>query len=453
MGPNLGLRGKKGSFPKGIHPPACKHLSADVPIEVLPSPKNVLLPLMQHIGAPCVPIVKTRQSVVLGQKIASSDAFVSSPIHASLTGKILKETVTTLPNGRHVPAIPIEADGDQLEGQDLWNTLFGGNWSDSSIGNENLKDISGIVREAGIVGLGGAAFPTHVKVAKNDKKPVDTLLVNGCECEPYLTTDYRLMIDAPAPIVTGALITGRAIGVKHILICIEDNKPEAIESMAKAATGTGINIAILKTKYPQGSEKHMILAVLNRTVPLGGLPGDVGVSVNNVGTIAAIAGAVLRKRPLTHRIVCVTGNGIARPKNLLVPIGTAYSEIMDYCGGLTSKAARVISGGPMMGFTLTDFSMPITKGTSGITVLSHDDIKKGEETPCLRCGRCVDVCPMNLVPARLAVAARHGDIELAEKYNIMGCLETGCCAYICPANIPLVQLIRTGKAMVAAARK
>ncbi len=451
----LKLKGFKGrgTFPRGVHPQGQKHFSADSTIEVLPAPEKVLLPLLQNIGAPCEAIVKSKQNVCYGEKVASSKAMISAPIHSPISGKVMKQSVTTLPNARHVPALPIKAEGEQLGGKDLWDDMFGGEWPKEFNGKFAPEDIKDLINEAGLVGLGGAAFPTYVKIAPNEKKPVDTLLINGCECEPCLTTDYRLMVEAPEPIITGAILGGIATGAKDIIICIEDNKPAAIDMIRKKAEGTNIRVAALKTKYPQGSERHMIMAVLNRIMPLGGLPADVGTAVSNVGTVAAVARAVLRGKPLTHRVVSVTGSGIQNPKNLLAPIGISYGELIAYCGGLTEDAARVVSGGPMMGFSFTDFQMPITKGASGITVLTHEDIQKEKETECIRCGRCVDVCPMCLVPTKLAQAAKHRNIELAERYNILGCVETGCCGYICPANIPLVQLIRMGKAMVLAQKK
>jgi electron transport complex protein RnfC len=310
------------------------------------------------------------------------------------------------------------------------------------------KQIAEAVAEAGIVGLGGAAFPTHVKLLRNDKKPIDTIIVNGCECEPYLTSDYRLMVEAPKPIVTGALLAARANGSERVVVLIEDNKPEAIARMRQAAGGTGIEIAAAKTKYPQGGEKQAILAVTGREVPTGGLPLDIGVVVVNVGTAAAIARAVVRGKPLTHRVVAVTGPGVKQPKNILAPVGVSYGELIDFCGGLTDDAARVIAGGPMMGFTLGDLATPVTKGTSGVTVLTEREVRHGAETACVRCGRCVDACPLSLVPTKIALAARHGDWEQAKRYYITACMECGCCAYTCPASLPLVQMIRLGKAQM-----
>ena len=440
------------TFPGGIHPPGRKNFSAEVPIEVLPTPDMVVLPLLQNIGRECKSIVKTGQMVKHGEKIAINDAMISASIHAPISGKVLKPVLTTLPNGSRVSALPIKAEGEQIEGKELWDYIAGGSWPIDLDGKYESDEISKTIHEAGIVGLGGAAFPTHVKITPHQKKDIDTLLVNGCECEPYLTCDYRLMVEVPEMIITGSLLAAMATGAEEIIICIEDNKPNAIKTVKKATLGTKIKVAVLKTKYPQGSERHMIFAALKRTMPLGGLPADIGVVVNNVATMAAVGRAVMKRQALTHRVTCVTGAGICNPKNLLIPLGVSYGKLIEYCGGLTKDAARVISGGPMMGFTFVDFDTPIIKGTSGITVLTHDDLSSKKETPCIRCGRCVEVCPMNLVPAKLAVAARNRDIELAKKYNIMGCINTGCCGYICPANIPLPQLIQTGKALVAAER-
>jgi electron transport complex protein RnfC len=284
-----------------------------------------------------------------------------------------------------------------------------------------------------------------VKLTRNPDKPIHTLLINGCECEPYLTADYRLMLEAPAAVVAGALLARQATGASSVTICLEDNKPDAAESLRAAAAGTDVRLKLLHTKYPQGGEKQLISAVLCREVPTGGLPLDIGVVVVNVGTAAALAAAVLRGRPLTHRIVTVSGGGVRQPKNLLVPIGVDYQTLIGFCGGLTDDAARVVAGGPMMGFTLASLNVPVTKGTSGVTVLSRDEIDETAETACVRCGRCAEVCPMRLVPTRLAQAARANNPDLALRYHVSACMECGCCAYACPARLPLVQLVRLAK--------
>ncbi len=443
----------QGTFGKGVHPSDQKGFSSDVPIEVIPSPAKVVLPLSQHIGAPCESIVKAKQEVILGEVVGKNTAFVSAPIHAPINGKVLKPVKVTLPSGRHVSAIPIKAEGDQADGKALLDDILGGDWPKDCAENYEPKAISEAINNAGIVGLGGAAFPTHVKIMPNEERPIDALLINGCECEPYLTPDDRLMIEFPGSIISGALLAGCAVGAKEIVIGIEANKPKAVEIMKKAADGTKIKIAVLKTKYPQGSEKHLIKAVMNRKVPPGGLPIDVAAAVSNVGTAAAIAGAVLRGKPLTHRIVCVTGSGINTPKNLFVPMGISYQELIDFCGGLKEDAARIISGGPMMGFAFTDLNAPVTKGTSGVTVLTRDDVKKADETACVRCGRCVDVCPLYLVPSKLAIGSRYKNPSVLERYHITTCLECGCCAYTCPASLPIVQLVRAGKALIMAQSK
>lgn len=424
-------------------------MAAEAATEVLPTPDEIHVPLVQHLGAPCKPGVEPRAEVALGDELGNSDAFVSAPIHASISGTVGKLTAVTLPNGCRVRAIPVKASDEQpLSGQDLFDDIFGGPWPTGRFEQYEPKQIVDACRAGGLVGLGGAAFPTHVKLVRNEKRPIDTLLINGCECEPYLTADDRLMVEAPAPVVTGALLAQRATGAESVKICIEDNKPKALESLRRVAGAAGVEVLAVKTKYPQGGERQLVAAVLKREVPIGGLPLDVGAVVVNVGTAAALARAVLRGKPLTHRIVTVTGAGIRRPRNLLVPIGAAYRLLIDYCGGVTEDAARIVSGGPMMGFTLGNLDTPVTKGTSGVTVLTHDEVRKAKETACVRCGRCVDVCPVHLVPTKIALASKAGDLDLAQRYCIAGCIECGCCAYVCPASVPLVQLIRLGKVLL-----
>ena len=435
-----------GTFSRGVHPPERKELSEKAPLEVLPTPAEVRIALQQHLGAPCEATLKARTEVALGDVVGNCEAFVSAPVHASVWGQTGRASVTTLPNGRHVPVVPIKANEEQpLAGEALLEEIFGGEWPTTGLDQYAPEEIMKRVRAGGLVGLGGAAFPTHVKLARNEQKPIDTLLINGCECEPYLTADNALMTTAPAPIVTGALLAQRATGAQRVTICIENNKPEAAASLRALAEPAGVEVRVLPTKYPQGGEKQLVFAALGREVPTGGLPLDVGVVVLNVGTTAALARAVVRQKPLTHRIISVSGGAVRQPKNLLAPIGASYRDLIEYCGGLTEDCARVVAGGPMMGFTLGNLNVPVTKGTSGVTALTTEEIRKADETTCVRCGRCVDVCPMNLVPTKIAMAAKANNPDLLQRYHITACMECGCCAYVCPASVPLVQLIRLGK--------
>ncbi len=436
-----------GTFAHGVHPPEAKHFAESRAIEALPTPPMVSVPLLQHTGAPAEPVVKPRQAVALGEPIARATGFISAAVHASIAGTVGVSSVATLPNGRHVTTLPITADHEQpLAGEALLEEMFGGDWPTEGLERYEPAAIVNAAADAGLVGLGGAAFPTHVKLTRNDRKPIDTLLVNGCECEPYLTSDHRLMVEAAPAIVTGALLAARAVGAERVIVAIENNKQAPIGRVGNAAAGTRIEVSVLNTKYPQGGEKQAILAVLGRKVPTGGLPLDVGAVVVNVGTAAALARAVVRGKPLTHRVVSVTGPGIVQPRNVLVPIGVSYRALIDHCGGLKAAAVRIVAGGPMMGFALGDLDVPVTKGTSGVVVLTEKEVARAPETPCVRCGRCVDVCPLGLVATRIALAAKVRDWDLARRYHITACMECGCCAYVCPASIPLVQLIRMGKA-------
>lgn len=442
---------RAGTFAGGIHPPECKEAARDKPIEVLPTPKLVKIALLQHTGAPCEPVVESRQSVSLGELVGSSEARISAAVHASVTGTVAKTAAATLPNGRRVRVVPIKAGPEQIEGDELYAALLGGEWPVEEVDRFDRAFILEAVKGAGVVGMGGAAFPAHVKLAPPPGKTIDTLIVNGCECEPYLNADHRLMVEAPAPVVFGALLVAKALSARRVVVAVEDNKPEAVESLQAATEATGLEVLALATKYPQGSERQLIPAVTGRVVPSPGLPLDVGVVVVNVASAAAIALAVLRGRPVTHRIVTVTGNGIAEPKNLLAPIGCSYGDLIERAGGFRPDAARLLAGGPMMGFSLGSLDTPLTKGTGGLTVLTHEDLAAVRETACVRCGRCVDVCPQHLIPTRLALAVRGGAWDLARRHHIGSCVECGCCAWACPANLPLVQLIRMGKAQLASA--
>ncbi len=439
------------TFPRGVHPPDNKHFAHDAAIEVLPTPASIKMPLLQHLGAPCKATVKSKDEVEAGDQIGESVGFICAPVHTSISGKVGRPARATLPNGRRVQAVPIKAGEQPFEGQALFDDVLGGDWPKEGLDKYSGDEIAEAALNGGLVGLGGAAFPTHVKLRRNPDKPIQTLLINGAECEPYLTADYRLMLEAADAILTGVLLAQHATEAKEAIVCIEDNKPKAVEAMRKAAEGTGVKVQALATKYPQGGEKQLILAVTGKESPTGGLPLDVGVVVMNVGTAAALARAVIRKKPLTHRVVTVSGPGIKTPKNILAAIGCMVSDLIEFCGGFTQPDVRLISGGPMMGFALGSQDTPVTKGTSGITVLLKEEVQKAEETSCIRCGRCVDACPLGLVPTKLGLAARYENAEVAERYHMSACMECGCCAYVCPASIPLVQLIRLGKVMVKTA--
>jgi len=324
--------------------------------------------------------------------------------------------------------MPIKVGAEQPTPEEIYEDVIGGDWPTTELPDHEPEAIVEAVKKAGLVGQGGAAFPTFIKLLRNAEKPVDTILVNGCECEPYLTADYRVMLEATRAVIAGAILAAKAAGAKRVVIAVEDNKPKAIEKLQQECKGTIASVAQLKTKYPAGGEKQTVRAALGRTVATGGLPLDCGVVVINVGTATAIARAVLRDKPVT-----VSGRGINTPKNLLVAIGTPTSALIAAAGGLKDSAVRVVSGGPMMGFSIANLDTPVTKGTSGITVFEAPDVAQPVETPCVRCGRCVDVCPLNLIPTRLGLAARYAVWDVAERYHMMACMECGCCAYTCPA--------------------
>lgn len=435
------------NFARGIHPPTNKETTADRSIQFLPPPPRVMLPLHQHAGTAADPVVKQRDKVQWGDLVAKpQDQRISAGVHATVSGVVRPLSAVTLPNGKHASAIPIETDANSPTGKAIWQMVYGGEWPTQLPDDLSAEQIVESITAAGIVGLGGAAFPTQVKLHPPDDKPIETLLLNGCECEPCLTADDRLMREAPQAIIAGARLARLACGAREIVVAVEDNKPEAISTMRTAASGVPeIRIVVCPTKYPMGGERQLIPAVFGKSVPTGGYPHDIGIVVVNVGTAAAIAAAVLRQRPLTHRVITVTGGGVRNPGNLFVPLGMSLKDAIDACGGLTEDASRVVAGGPMMGFTVTDLSIPITKGTSGLTIFSRAEVDQEAATACIRCGRCLDVCPLGLMPTRIAHAVRHDQMELAIHLDLAACCECGCCAYECPARVPLVQYLRIGK--------
>ena len=433
-------------FKGGVHPEYRKELTASLAITAAPVPQKVVIPMQQHIGAPCEPLVAVGDSVKAGQKIGDSEAFVSAPVHASLSGKVIAIEPYNHCLGRKVKAVVIEGDGSDERCSELEPV-------------DNIDDLSpgelrALIRSAGIVGMGGAAFPAHVKLSPPEGKEIDTVIINGAECEPYLTADHRLMLERPEEVVFGLEVMMKALGAGRGIIGIEDNKPDAVRVMSQAVEGKpDLSVVPLKTKYPQGAEKMLIQVTMRRRVPSGGLPLDVGVINHNVGTAVAISEALRKGVPLMERVVTITGEGVKRPANLMVRLGTLVSDLLEYCGGLKEETCKVILGGPMMGLAQPTADLPVIKGTSGIVALISEDVGLFESGSCIRCARCVQVCPVNLVPTFIAQAAEHGLFGRAEKLHAADCIECGCCAYICPARIPLTQWIRVAKAEVLARQK
>ncbi len=440
----MNLLKKAKTFRGGIHPNEYKELTENFPFEIMPNPKQIIVPLSQHIGKPANPLVKKGEEIKAGAVIAEPDGFVSVPIHSSVSGKVTKISKESNVGGFPKDAIIINAsDENEIE---IMPSL-----DPDKITPDEIRQR---VKDAGIVGQGGAAFPTYIKLTSPKDKTIEYVILNGCECEPYLTRDDRFMLERPNDVVAGLKIIMKALGVEKGAIGIEDNKPEAISVMSKAIEGqSDLSIAPVKTKYPQGAEKMLIKAVLNREVPPGKLPLDVGVVIQNIGTAIAVADAVIKGEPELTAALTVSGLGINQPKNLIVRVGTPLADILEYCGGVKDDAHKVVVGGPMMGVAQFDFSAPVMKATSGILVLTEDEVKAHEETPCLKCGMCVGVCPLNLTPTKLARYSQLDKIEEAEALGISVCMECGTCAYTCPANIPLVQWIRLGKQRVAKLQK
>ena len=429
------------TFKGGVHPPDKKELAKDRAIKVAQAPKQVVIPLSQHIGAPCKPAVEIGQQVKKGEVVGTPQGFVSAPVHASVSGKVVSIGDFPLATGKMTLSVVIENDF-----QEEWTSLKD-HPDYISLPPDQLKEM---VKDAGLVGMGGAAFPTHVKLSPPKEKPIDVLVINGAECEPYLTADYRLMIERPSDIIEGTKILMKILGVKKAFIGIEDNKPDAVEILKKASSGIAeITVCGLEVKYPQGAEKMLIKAAVNREVPPRALPMDVGVVVQNIGTTIAVFEAARYGKPLIERVVTVSGESINEPANLMVKIGTLVSELIKECGGFKTEAAKIISGGPMMGFAMYDLNVPVTKGTSGILALPEEGLVHVDEfNPCIRCGRCIEACAMGLMPSMLSVLSERGFYEEAKEYGLFDCFECGSCTYVCPSKRPIVQFVRLAKSMV-----
>ena len=428
----------------GVHPSDNKQWSKGSAIETMELPDVVNIPLAQHIGAPATAIVKKGDTVVVGQKIAEATGFMSANIHAPISGTVT--AVDLQPNGQGIRQmmITIKREGDE--------------WAESIDRSTSLvtectlepKQIIEKIKEAGIVGMGGATFPTHVKLSIPEGKKAEILIINGVECEPYLTSDYRTMLERGEELIAGTRILMRAIGVTTAVIGVEANKPDAVKHLQSlVGSASDIKVQMLKTQYPQGGEKQLIAAVTGRQVPAPpALPIDVGAVVCNASTAVAVYEAVQKNKPLIERVVTVTGSAVANPKNLLTRFGTPVEALIAKCGGVPQGEVKVINGGPMMGRSLSNIAMPVMKGCSGITIMVGQAAKRGIESACIKCAKCVEACPMGLEPYLLSKQARKKVWEAMEANDITSCIECGCCQFTCPANIPLLDYVRLGKQTV-----
>ena len=434
------------SFFGGVHPKENKHYAEERSVQTFPAPDLVVIPMSQHIGAPCKPLVKKNDLVTKGQKIGDNQG-LCVPVHASVSGKVKAVEMRPHANGTTVMSVVIENDHQDTLCPDIQAR------TQAEVDALTAEELVAIIREAGVVCMGGASFPTHFKLSGAIGK-ADTIIVNAGECEPYITADDRLGQERPEEVVKGLMIGMKILDLKEGHIGIEDNKPKAAAALKNAAVGTGVIVDVLPAKYPQGAEKQLIYAVTKREVPSGGLPAAVGCVVINAATCKAIYDAVYRGLPLIERIVTVSGDIVLEPKNLLVPIGTAYNDLLEAVGH-SENPYKVISGGPMMGFTQYDLNVPTTKGVNAITILGHAYKYNVEDSSCIRCGKCIDACPMKLMPVLMYKALFAGDVEEMKATNIMDCIECGSCAWTCPACVPLVLAFRSGKQQIrmASAKK
>lgn len=437
---------KRKTFKGGAHPYDGKKMSRDCPIEILNPGDTLVYPLSQHIGAMAKPLVKAGDRVLVGQKIAEKGGFISANIHSSVSGTVKAIEKRLVATGGMVDSIIVENDGMYEEAA----PIFSGNPDELS-----KDEIIKIIEEAGIVGMGGAGFPTNVKLSPKNADIIDSIIVNGAECEPYLTSDYRRMVEQTDKLVKGLKIVLKIFPDAKGYFGIEDNKPEAIEALLKTTENEDrIEVVPLKTKYPQGGERSMIYAVTGRKINSKMLPADVGCIVHNVDTIYAIYNAVYNGKPLIERIVTITGDAVSTPKNFQVRIGTSFRELIDAAGGFTTEPEKIISGGPMMGFSFFNIDVPVVKGSSSLLAFIKDDVSHEEPSACIRCGRCAAACPEHLLPMKLAALAGQNEPEEFKKLGGMECVECGCCSYVCPAKRQVTQSVRSMKKLIiASARK
>jgi electron transport complex protein RnfC len=429
------------TFPKGgVHPPESKKLTADLAIEVMPVPDELEIILGQHIGAPCTPTLDKQAEVQEGDMIGEVKKGLGVPLHAPVAGKLKSFGMSAHPMRVSAPSMTILTDKEAAP-----RTYKKIEWS-----HLDSKQLLAKVHDAGIVGIGGAGFPSHVKLSPPPSNPIDTLILNGAECEPYITADHRQMLERSADIVEGAKIILKILGIKTCFIGIENNKPAAISAMTEAADNGSsseftITVQPLQVKYPQGSEKQLIQSITGRKVPGFALPSAVGVVVHNVSTTAAIYDAVALEKPLYEKVMTISGKGIKRPANLRVKVGTKIRDIVDYLGGVTPELAKIVMGGPMMGFAVSSLDIPVTKTTSSVLFLAADEIDTTPHSQCIRCGWCLEACPMGLEPKEIAIHVEAGRPQDTKQFGVFECFECGCCAYVCPAKRPLVQFIRLAK--------
>lgn len=433
------------TFQGGIHPFDGKAMSKDKPItDILPK-GNLVYPLSQHIGAPAKPVVQKGQRVLAGEMIAVAGGFVSAPIYSSVSGTVLAIEPRRTVTGDQVPCIIIENDEAYEQAPPI---------NDKAFEEMSKEEVIAVIQKAGIVGMGGAGFPTHVKLQPKEPEKIDTIIVNCAECEPYLTSDYRKMLEEPEKLIRGLEIELSLFPKAKGVLAIEDNKPDCIELLRKLTREKeNIFVHALKTKYPQGSERQLIYAVIGRAINSKMLPADKGCVVNNVDTVIAICNAIEEGLPLIYRIVTVTGDAIKNPRNLKVRTGTLYSELVEEAGGFRRNPEKIISGGPMMGFAVFDTDVPVTKTSSALLCMTKDEVAQWEPGPCINCGRCVEVCPSRLIPSHLAEISNHFDEEGFKKLNGMECVECGCCSYICPAKRQLAQSIKSMRKVMLAKAK
>ncbi len=427
------------SFKHGVHPPEHKDITAGIASRRFPFPDEIILPLSQHIGTPAESLVQAGDRVERGDVIAQAAGFISSSVHATASGVVKSIELWPHPNGTMVPSIRIDVDPNSTQMQ---RPRIVPRWEEVED-----EDLSGEIGKAGIVGLGGAAFPSHVKLTPPKDQPIDLLLVNGCECEPYLTSDHRTMLEHPEKVYLGIRIALKALGISRAVIGVEANKPDAIEVMRNTAPhDLDVTVQALQVKYPQGAEKMLIKAVMGREVPSGALPSSIGALVQNVATSANVAAVFTTGQPLIERIITVTGRGIRKPGNWVIPFGTRLRDVINQCGGLTDDAAEIVFGGPMMGLGQANLDVPILKATGGVLVLSRDECKRQDILPCIRCGKCLEVCPVFLNPQLMGALAKAERFEeLAADANLGDCMLCGCCSYVCPSNIPLSQLFAASR--------